>query len=151
MTALPRADIPLSATQSSRPAVRAVASPEPDRFHRIEEGPRALRSISPGAIHRRIMLRGGSRVAAQSLTRDSEGSSPMFPMDTVGRVPRPAAAGIALAFLTAVVPAVLPTPGRAEPGSLEGSWSGGGAVRLPNGAQERARCWARYSRASRVV
>ena len=75
----------------------------------------------------------------------------MFPVDTVGTLPRAAAAGIALAFFTAVVSAVLPTPGRAEPGSLEGSWSGGGAVRLPNGAQERARCRARYSRASRIV
>jgi hypothetical protein len=75
----------------------------------------------------------------------------MFLIDTVGRLPRPAAAGLALACLTALVPAALPAPARAEPGSLEGSWSGGGAVHLPNGAQERARCRARYSRASRFV
>jgi hypothetical protein len=62
---------------------------------------------------------------------------------------RPGAVGCALAFLTAVVTAGLPTPGHAQ--SLEGSWSGGGAVHLPNGAQERARCRARYSRASRNV
>ena len=74
----------------------------------------------------------------------------MFPVDTVGRLPQPAAAGIALALFAAIVPAV-PTPVHAEPGSLEGSWSGGGAVRLPNGAQERARCRARYSRASRAI
>jgi hypothetical protein len=32
----------------------------------------------------------------------------------------------------------------AEPGSLEGSWSGGGTVRFPSGESERARCRANF-------
>lgn len=64
---------------------------------------------------------------------------------------RPWLAGFALAIVVALVPAALPTPAQAQSAGLEGSWSGGGAVQLPNGAQERARCRARYSRASRFV
>jgi hypothetical protein len=58
---------------------------------------------------------------------------------------------LALALLGAAAAAVLPSASNAEPRGLEGAWSGGGAVHLPNGAQERARCRARYSRASRFV
>jgi hypothetical protein len=57
----------------------------------------------------------------------------------------------ALALLAAAGTVAMPTAPMAEPARLEGSWSGGGAVHLPNGAQERARCRARYNRASRTV
>jgi hypothetical protein len=36
-----------------------------------------------------------------------------------------------------------------EPGSLEGSWSGGGSVSFATGSREQARCRAHYSRASK--
>lgn len=64
---------------------------------------------------------------------------------------RPRVVGGALALLAAVVATGVPAGAKAEPRGLEGSWSGGGAVHLPNGAQERARCRARYSRASRTT
>jgi len=35
---------------------------------------------------------------------------------------------------------------RAEPASLEGSWSGGGAVSFSSGTKEQARCRAQYRR-----
>lgn len=39
-------------------------------------------------------------------------------------------------------------PVRAEPGGLEGSWSGGGAVAFASGAKEKARCRATYNKTS---
>lgn len=39
----------------------------------------------------------------------------------------------------------------AEPGSLEGSWSGGGIVSFSSGAREQARCRVRFSRQSSTV
>ena len=73
----------------------------------------------------------------------------MSPIETVeSRSPRPRVV-LALALLGAAATAVLPSASNAEPARLEGAWSGGGQVHLPNGAQERARCRARYSRASR--
>jgi hypothetical protein len=74
----------------------------------------------------------------------------MSPIETVERrSPRPRVA-IALALLGAAAVA-LPTAPKAEPRGLEGSWSGGGVVQLPSGQQERARCRARYNRASRTT
>ena len=73
----------------------------------------------------------------------------MCPIETVeGRLPRRTLV-FALALLAAAGTVAMPTTPNAEPRGLEGAWSGGGAVHLPNGAQERARCRARYSRASR--
>ena len=53
----------------------------------------------------------------------------------------------ALIPLVAVGLAGLTAPSQAEP-SLSGSWSGSGWVSLASGNRERARCRARYSRAS---
>lgn len=53
----------------------------------------------------------------------------------------------ALVPLIAIAVAGLTGPSQAEPG-LSGSWSGGGWVSLASGNRERARCRARYSRAS---
>jgi hypothetical protein len=39
----------------------------------------------------------------------------------------------------------------AQAAGLEGSWSGGGTVRLASGAEEHARCRAHYSRRSNAV
>jgi hypothetical protein len=39
----------------------------------------------------------------------------------------------------------------AEPGGLEGSWSGGGIVSFSSGAREQARCRVRFSRQSSTV
>jgi hypothetical protein len=36
-------------------------------------------------------------------------------------------------------------PSEAEPGSLAGSWSGGGWVSFASGSKEKARCHARYT------
>ncbi len=49
--------------------------------------------------------------------------------------------------LVAIGMAGLVGPSEAEPG-LSGSWRGGGWVSLASGSRERARCRARYSRAS---
>jgi hypothetical protein len=38
--------------------------------------------------------------------------------------------------------------GKAQPGNLAGSWSGGGVVSFASGSRERARCRAHYSRRS---
>ncbi|HKZ97656.1 MAG TPA: hypothetical protein VJ045_11820 [Hyphomicrobiaceae bacterium] len=38
---------------------------------------------------------------------------------------------------------------RAEAGSLDGAWSGGGSVSFSSGQKERARCRANYRRASK--
>jgi len=53
----------------------------------------------------------------------------------------------ALVPLVAIGVVGLTCPSQAEPG-LSGSWSGGGWVSLASGNRERARCRARYSRAS---
>ena len=53
----------------------------------------------------------------------------------------------ALIPLVAIGVAGLVGPSKAEPG-LTGSWSGGGWFSLASGKRERARCRARYSRAS---
>lgn len=42
-------------------------------------------------------------------------------------------------------------PSLAQAAGLEGSWSGGGTVRLASGAEEHARCRAHYSRRSNAV
>jgi hypothetical protein len=42
-------------------------------------------------------------------------------------------------------------PSSAQAAGLEGSWSGGGTVRLASGAEEHARCRAHYSRRSNAV
>lgn len=39
-------------------------------------------------------------------------------------------------------------PAGAEPGSIVGSWSGGGTVSLASGSKEKARCRVRYARKS---
>ncbi len=53
----------------------------------------------------------------------------------------------ALIPLVAIGVAGLASPSKAEPG-LTGSWSGGGWVSLASGKREKARCRARYSKAS---
>lgn len=53
----------------------------------------------------------------------------------------------ALVTLVALSFAGLADPGAAEPG-LSGSWSGGGWVSFASGNREKARCRARYSKAS---
>ena len=45
----------------------------------------------------------------------------------------------------------LPDAGRAQPASLDGSWSGGGVVSFASGSTERARCRAHYSRRSNTT
>lgn len=58
---------------------------------------------------------------------------------------RSASRGLAVLLFAAAGVAVLPHEGRADPGSLEGSWSGGGWVSLADGSRERARCQVHYS------
>lgn len=43
-----------------------------------------------------------------------------------------------------------PTSVRAEPGSLAGSWSGGGTVIFSTGSREKARCKARFTQKSKT-
>lgn len=38
------------------------------------------------------------------------------------------------------------TPAHAEPGSLVGSWSGGGSIAFASGSKERARCRAHFAK-----
>ncbi len=55
---------------------------------------------------------------------------------------------LALVPLTALAAAGVVGSSEADPGSLAGSWSGGGWVSFSTGTKEKARCRARYSRAS---
>jgi hypothetical protein len=63
--------------------------------------------------------------------------------------------GAAFALAAALTRGGLPHVGNAQVSkkfsvaSLEGSWSGGGAVSFASGAKEQARCRARYSRAGK--
>lgn len=61
---------------------------------------------------------------------------------------KPILAACVLVPLMALVVSGLPGSSNAETESLTGSWSGGGWVAFASGAKERARCQARYSRAS---
>lgn len=42
--------------------------------------------------------------------------------------------------------AAIAGPAAAEPGSLDGNWSGGGSLTYPSGAKESARCKASFKR-----
>ncbi len=60
-----------------------------------------------------------------------------------------ASATVAMALL-AVVPLTGSGPlAQAQSSSLQGSWRGSGRIVLPSGSSERARCRARFTRASR--
>jgi hypothetical protein len=54
-------------------------------------------------------------------------------------------AGLAAAVAVALA-AVATVPAGAEPGGLDGSWSGGGSLTYPSGAKESARCKASFKR-----
>ena len=60
---------------------------------------------------------------------------------------RPVVAGLVSGLLLSAAAA---PSASAEPGSLEGSWSGGGRVTFPSGESETARCRAHYSRQSKT-
>lgn len=51
-------------------------------------------------------------------------------------------AAATLAFVTFLA---LPAATRADPGGLEGTWSGGGPVTFASGSKERAKCKATFS------
>lgn len=61
---------------------------------------------------------------------------------------RVAALGPLTMALSLILAAGLAAPVRADPGALDGSWSGGGSVSYPSGAQERAKCKASYKHQS---
>ncbi len=60
-------------------------------------------------------------------------------------VGRGTVAGLAAAMAVALV-AVATVPAGAEPGGLDGNWSGGGSLTYPSGAKENARCKASFKR-----
>ena len=64
------------------------------------------------------------------------------PMRWRKRVQRLALAPLMVLAVTGVM-----SSSEADPGSLAGSWSGGGWVSFSNGAKEKARCHANYSKA----
>jgi hypothetical protein len=51
-------------------------------------------------------------------------------------------------FATAALAYLYPATVRADPDSLEGSWTGGGSVTFASGDKERAKCRAHFSRSS---
>lgn len=46
----------------------------------------------------------------------------------------------------AICNVALPRAAVADPGDLDGSWSGGGSVKFPSGAKEAARCRANFKK-----